>query len=202
VEEAAMTMAKQISKATQAAKDSQGTKKRTGRKPTYVVTLSDEDKELFTSVIAKRSAPAVHVTRAEIALLANEHVRLRDIADELDISLFTVSKWVGRFALYGVRSLGDAPRPGVPRTHGDDKIAEIIKMNQVERWFSALATKYLQRSVHHSVAKLNRGIAKWAKAQNENPKPFIWTKSADEIFASLQRYLATIVSPQTSEEGR
>jgi len=38
-----MTMAKQISRATQAAKESEGTKKRTGRKPTYVVTLSDED---------------------------------------------------------------------------------------------------------------------------------------------------------------
>ena len=33
-----------------------------------------------------------------------------------------------RFALFGVRSLGDAPRPGVPRTHGDDKIAEIVKL--------------------------------------------------------------------------
>ncbi len=123
-----MTMAKQISKATRAAKDSQGTKKRTGRKPTYVVTLSDEDKEFLASVIAKRSAPAAQVTRAKIALLANEHVRLRDIADELDVSHFTVSKWVRRFALFGVRSLGDAPRSGVPRTHGDDKIAEIIKL--------------------------------------------------------------------------
>jgi transposase len=51
-------------------------------------------------------------------------------ADELDVSHFTVSKWVRRFALYGVRSLSDAPRSGVPRTHGDDKIAEIIKLNE------------------------------------------------------------------------
>ncbi|KJE75347.1 hypothetical protein FEAC_29190 [Ferrimicrobium acidiphilum DSM 19497] len=34
----------------------------------------------------------------------------------------------------------------------------------------------LQRSVHHSVTELNRGITKWAKAQNENPKPFIRDK--------------------------
>ena len=51
-----MTNAKQISNATQAAKNAQGTKKRTGRRPTYVVTLSDEDKEFLASVIAKRSA--------------------------------------------------------------------------------------------------------------------------------------------------
>jgi transposase len=74
-------------------------------------------------------------------------------------------------------------------------------MNQVERWFAALTTKYLQRSVHHPVTELNRAITKWAKAWNENPKPFIWTKSADEIFASMQKYLEPIVSPQTSEEG-
>ncbi|SHE89936.1 hypothetical protein SAMN02745225_01945, partial [Ferrithrix thermotolerans DSM 19514] len=45
-------------------------------------------------VIAKASAPAVQVTRAKIALLANELIRLKDIAWELDISNFTVSKWV------------------------------------------------------------------------------------------------------------
>ncbi|MHB8345508.1 MAG: helix-turn-helix domain-containing protein [Ferrimicrobium sp.] len=49
-------------------------------------------------------------------------------ANEPDVSNFTVSKWVRRFALYGVQSLGDAPRSGVPRTHGDDKITEIIKL--------------------------------------------------------------------------
>ncbi len=56
-----MTMVKQIFTATQAAKDSQGTKKRTGRRPTYVVRLSDEDKEFLTSAIAKCNAPAVQV---------------------------------------------------------------------------------------------------------------------------------------------
>jgi transposase len=86
--------------------------------------LSDGDKEFLTSVIAKASAPAVQVTRAKIALLANELIRLKDIAWELDISNFTVSKWVRRFALYGVKSLGDAPRHRVPRTYGDDKIAK------------------------------------------------------------------------------
>ena len=74
-------------------------------------------------------------------------------------------------------------------------------MNQVERWFSALTTKYLQRSVHHSVTELNEGITEWAEAWNKNPKPFIWTKSADEIFASMQKYLGPIVSEQTSVEG-
>ena len=74
-------------------------------------------------------------------------------------------------------------------------------MNQVERWFSALTTKYLKRSVHHSVTELTRGIKSWTEAWNKDPKPFIWTKSADEIFASMQKYLEPIVSERNSEEG-
>ena len=72
-------------------------------------------------------------------------------------------------------------------------------MNQVERWFQALTTKYLQRSVHHSVTELNEGITEWAEAWNKNSKSFIWTKSADEIFASMQKYLGPSVSEQTSD---
>ncbi|MHB8190837.1 MAG: helix-turn-helix domain-containing protein [Ferrimicrobium sp.] len=49
-------------------------------------------------------------------------------ANEPDVSDVTVSKWVRRFALYGVKTLSDAPRSGAPRTHGDDKITEIIKL--------------------------------------------------------------------------
>ena len=74
-------------------------------------------------------------------------------------------------------------------------------MNQVERWFSALTTKYLQRSVHHSVTELTNGITKWAKKSNDDPKPFIWTKSANEIFASMQKYLEPIISQRNSDEG-
>jgi hypothetical protein len=62
-------------------------------------------------------------------------------------------------------------------------------MFQVGRWFSAFTAEYLQRSVQTSVTELDRGITKWARAWNEKPKPFIWIKSADEVFASMQKYL-------------
>jgi hypothetical protein len=67
-------------------------------------------------------------------------------------------------------------------------------MFQVKRWFSALTTKYLQRSAHQSVTERNEGITEWAEAANKNPKPFLWTKSADAIFASMQKYLGPSVS--------
>jgi len=65
-------------------------------------------------------------------------------------------------------------------------------MNLVERWFSALTTKKLQRSAHRSVKDLAADIAAWVETWNENPRPFTWTKTADEILARLAGYCAAI----------
>ena len=61
-------------------------------------------------------------------------------------------------------------------------------INQVERWFAELTRKQLQRGVHRSVAELERDIATFIDAHNENPKPYKWVKSADEILASVKRF--------------
>lgn len=61
-------------------------------------------------------------------------------------------------------------------------------INQVERWFAELTRKQLQRGVHRSVADLERDIATFIDAHNENPKPYKWVKSADEILASVKRF--------------
>jgi transposase len=58
-------------------------------------------------------------------------------------------------------------------------------LNLVERWFAELTRKLLQRSAHRSVRKLNADITNWVKTWNENPKPFTWTKNADEILESI-----------------
>ena len=65
-------------------------------------------------------------------------------------------------------------------------------MNMVERWFSALTTKKLQRSAHRSVKELAADILAWAAAWNENPKPFVWTKTAEDILERLASYCAAI----------
>ena len=65
-------------------------------------------------------------------------------------------------------------------------------LNQVERWFAYLTEQLLQRSDHRSVQALEKDIRAWIKAWNENPRPFIWTKSAEEILASLGRLLKRI----------
>jgi hypothetical protein len=65
-------------------------------------------------------------------------------------------------------------------------------MNLVERWFSALTTKKLQRSAHDSVSALAADITAWVETWNDNPTPFIWTKTADEILDKLARYCSAV----------
>lgn len=61
-------------------------------------------------------------------------------------------------------------------------------LNLVERWFAALTTKQLRRGVHRSVAELEAAIQEFLDVHNDDPTPFIWTKTADEILASMARF--------------
>lgn len=65
-------------------------------------------------------------------------------------------------------------------------------MNLVERWFSTLTTKQIQRSSYDSVAALVADIRRWVDNWNTNPTPFIWHKTADEILHRLAGYCAAI----------
>jgi len=65
-------------------------------------------------------------------------------------------------------------------------------INLVERWFSELTTKLLRRGAHRSVRQLNAEIRRWIDNWNENPQPFVWTKTADQILDSIKRYCERI----------
>ena len=61
-------------------------------------------------------------------------------------------------------------------------------LNLVERWFAALTEKQLRRGVHRSTRELEEAILQYIDSTCADPKPFRWTKTADEILASLARY--------------
>jgi transposase len=65
-------------------------------------------------------------------------------------------------------------------------------LNLVERWFAELTTKKLRRGSHRSVNQLNADIRAWIQTWNDNPRPFVWTKTADEILDSIARYCKRI----------
>lgn len=65
-------------------------------------------------------------------------------------------------------------------------------LNLVECWFSLLTARRLKRGVFTSVDDLTEAIGLWAEHWNNDPKPFIWKKTADEIIAKVQRGRATL----------
>jgi transposase len=65
-------------------------------------------------------------------------------------------------------------------------------LNLVERWFAELTRRKLRRSAHRSVTELETDIRKWISEWNKDPKPFVWTKSADEILTTLAAYCERI----------
>src|SRR5215208_2368325 len=65
-------------------------------------------------------------------------------------------------------------------------------INQVERFFAYVTSDLLQRSDHRSVQALEADIRGWVKNWNDNPRPFIWTKTAEQILESLARLLQRI----------
>ena len=61
-------------------------------------------------------------------------------------------------------------------------------LNLVERWFAVLSERKIKRASHRSTRELERDIRAFLQHNNEHPKPFIWTQSADQILASIRRY--------------
>ena len=65
-------------------------------------------------------------------------------------------------------------------------------LNLVEHWFAELTCRMLQRGVHRSVTDLTTDITAWLDTWNENPRPFLRTKTADQILDTIHSYLEWI----------
>lgn len=61
-------------------------------------------------------------------------------------------------------------------------------LNLVEAWFALLTARQIRRGSFRSTRSLEQAIRRYIEATNDNPKPFVWTKSADDILASVQRF--------------
>lgn len=83
-----------------------------------------------------------------------------------------------------------------PRYHVHFTPTSSSWLNLVERWFAELTQKQIKRGVHRSTQELERAIRNYIDVGNELPKPFVWTKTADEIFEKLRNYCL-----RTSDSG-
>lgn len=71
-------------------------------------------------------------------------------------------------------------------------------LNLVERWFAELTNKQLRRGAHRSVAQLEAAIREFIEVHHANPQPFVWTKTADQILASMARFAQRTLDLQTA----
>jgi transposase len=75
-----------------------------------------------------------------------------------------------------------------PRFHLHFTPTSASWLNLVERWFAELTEKQIRRGVHRSTRELEHAIRGFIDHHNQNPKPFVWTKSADQILDSVARF--------------
>lgn len=108
------------------------------------------------------------------------------VADGLDVHLILDN--------YGTHKTARVRRwlAAHPRFHVHFTPTSASWLNLVERWFAALTQKQIKRGAHRSTRELEAAIREYLRITNEAPKPFIWTKTADEILASVARYCQRI----------
>jgi transposase len=75
-----------------------------------------------------------------------------------------------------------------PRFHVHFTPTSASWINLVERWFATLTAKQLRRGTHRSTLQLEAAIKNYIEISNEDPKPFIWSKTADQILESIKRF--------------
>lgn len=108
------------------------------------------------------------------------------VPDDLDVHLVMDNYGTHKTALIR-RWFAKRPRFHV---HFTPKGASWI--NLVERWFAELTQKQIRRGIHRSTLELEAAIREYLRLYSRHPKPFMWTKTADEILASVARFCRRI----------
>ncbi len=80
-----------------------------------------------------------------------------------------------------------------PRFHFHFTPTSASWLNLVESWFSLLSRRRLKRGVHKSTRALEKDIRSFVNANNDEPTPYAWTKTADQILSTLRRYCEAVI---------
>ena len=141
---------------------------------TLFAALNVADGTVISSVHRRHRAVEFKKFLAKIDTEVPDHLDVHVIADNYGTHKSpTVVKWLAAH----------------PRFHMHFTPTYSSWINQVERLFAYVTADLLQRSDHRSVQALEADLRNWVKAWNDNPKPFIWTKTADQILESIARFL-------------
>ncbi|MGF6969653.1 transposase [Paraburkholderia sp. WC7.3g] len=158
-----------------------------GRSKRELVLSKSEFEQLKAPAMRRKTAQALGL-RARVVLACAEGMDNKTVAAKLQLTQQTVSKRRARFVADRVDGLLDAPRPGAHRTMETRMSTRLVRwLNQVERWFATLTERYLRRGTHRSTRQLDDAIRHYLDVYNAHSQPFIWSRLADEILASLER---------------
>jgi transposase/transcriptional regulator with XRE-family HTH domain len=136
--------------------------------------LNTADGTVISSLHRRHRAVEFRKFLAKIDAAVPEHLEVHLVCDNYGTHKSpTVTAWLQRH----------------PRFHMHFTPTYSSWINQVERFFAYVTTDLLQRSDHRSVQALEADIRRWIKAWNDDPRPFVWTKTADQILESLARLL-------------
>jgi transposase len=135
--------------------------------PLARVVLSDRDREVLERWARRPNSAQALALRCRIVLAAADGESSKDIAAELGCGTGTVGKWRGRFARRGFDGLHDEPRPGKPRSIGDDQIERVIVKTLEEQPSSA--THWSTRSMAQATGMSQSAVSRIWRAFGLKP---------------------------------
>lgn len=138
-------------------------------RPRQPLTVTDEEREVLERWAKRPKSPHSIAQRARIVLLATDDMSNKDVATKVGVNPATVLKWRKRFLERRLDGLIDEPRPGAPRSIGDDKVEAVIvrtlesKPNDATHW----STRDLAKESGISPSSVGRiwrafGLKPWA----------------------------------------
>ena len=141
-------------------------------RPLSSLSLSPSERQQLLDWSRRPKTAQALALRARIVLLSAAGHSNTEVARRVQVALATVGKWRQRFVLLRLDGLLDEPRPGTPRRLSDAAVERVLAH---------------PRGVHRSTRELEHAIRGFIDHHNQNPKPFVWTKSADQILDSVAR---------------
>ena len=163
---------------------------RTGR-PAARVTISPSERTILEQW-ARRRAFGLQPHRSETFKLSRDPLFVQKTRDVVGLDLDPPD---GALVLSvdeksQIQALDRTARV-LPMTFGSPE----RRTHDVERWFALLSQKQIKRGAHRSVRALETAIRDYLAITNDAPKPFVWTKSADEILAKVARLCQRTSNP-------
>ena len=171
--------------------------------------LADGERRALEALVRKRTASQALALRARIVLACAENggvAQLTAVAEETGVSRESVRKWRVRFMERRLKGLTDAPRPGAPRKITDEQVEVAVTRVLTEKG-PGQDTHWSTRSMagetglsQSSVSRIWRAFGLKPHPQvdqrvEQEPEPFIWTKTADDILETLADYCQRIAAP-------